>query len=148
MCIIIDANKFNNVSSNAEPNNFEPIRVWLHRREGKIVCGGYLLKELSTNAAALRWYREMDRAGLVTKVNNQKVYEETEYVKTNVNYVSDDPHVIALARISGARLIYTADKDLIKDFKSVNVVPKPKGKVYKRAQNSNLLTKKICEDCG
>ncbi|MYH42126.1 MAG: hypothetical protein F4017_01170 [Acidimicrobiaceae bacterium] len=43
---------------------------------------------------------------------------------------SDDHHVIALAQISGARLLFSNDKDLHKDFKNRQLIDQPTGTVY------------------
>lgn len=57
---------------------------------------------------------------------------------------SNDPHILALARASGARLLYTADKDLIADFKNPRIVSRPRGKVYSGAANARLLAGASC----
>ena len=43
---------------------------------------------------------------------------------------SDDPHIIALAQISGARLLYTNDLALQRDFRKRDLIADPRGKVY------------------
>ncbi len=43
---------------------------------------------------------------------------------------SNDTHVIALAQISGARLLYSNDMALHKDFRNKSLIDKPRGKVY------------------
>ena len=57
---------------------------------------------------------------------------------------SDDSHVIALARASGARLLYTGDTALIADFKDKRLIDKPRGRIYSGAANSDLLTRSTC----
>ena len=57
---------------------------------------------------------------------------------------SDDPHVLALARATGVRLLYTGDADLIADFKDKAFLDRPRGKIYSGAANANLLTKSVC----
>ena len=57
---------------------------------------------------------------------------------------SDDPHVLALARVSGVRLLYTGDVDLIADFKDKAFIDRPRGKIYSGAANANLLTRSAC----
>ncbi|MDE0306934.1 MAG: hypothetical protein OXI87_18940 [Albidovulum sp.] len=49
----------------------------------------------------------------------------------SANCESNDQHVLALARISGARLLYTNDQKLMDDFKNTELVSTPKGKVYR-----------------
>ena len=57
---------------------------------------------------------------------------------------SDDPHVLALARVSGARLLYTKDNALIRDFKDKKFIDQPRGKVYTRKTNEDLLKTARC----
>ena len=57
---------------------------------------------------------------------------------------SDDPHVLALARVSGVRLLYRADKDLIADFKDKRFIDNPRGRVYSSAANASLLARSVC----
>ena len=51
---------------------------------------------------------------------------------------SNDQHVLALALVSGARLLYTNDAALIADFKNRQIVANPRGKVYTTAENSEV----------
>lgn len=57
---------------------------------------------------------------------------------------SDDPHVLALARATGVRLLYTGDPGLIADFKDKKFIDQPRGKVYSSAANAQLLTRTVC----
>ena len=53
---------------------------------------------------------------------------------------SDDEHVLALALVSGARLLYTNDSALIEDFKNRAIVQNPAGKIYTTARNNTVTT--------
>ena len=57
---------------------------------------------------------------------------------------SDDPHVLALARATGARLLHTGDRDLMADFKNKKFLAQPRGKVYSTAANARLLAATRC----
>lgn len=59
---------------------------------------------------------------------------------------SNDLHVLALARVSGARTLCTADGDLRRDFKDSRLVARPKGSIYSRASHAHLL--KHSTSCG
>ena len=41
----------------------------------------------------------------------------------------DDPHILAWAQVSGARLLYTNDKCLKDDFKNKSIISHPEGTV-------------------
>ena len=51
---------------------------------------------------------------------------------------SDDEHVLALALVSGARLLYTNDPALIDDFGNREIVASPRGKIYTTARNAGV----------
>ena len=51
---------------------------------------------------------------------------------------SDDEHVLALAVVSGARLLYTNDTALIADFKNREIIANPRGKVYSTAVSNRV----------
>lgn len=93
-----------------------------------IVIGGRLLRELSQTklrGLLIEWIR----AGRATRVDDATVDGEEEQMRLRP-IASDDPHVLALAFLSGCRLIYTEDDNLIKDFKDRELLT-PKGKVVK-----------------
>ena len=52
--------------------------------------------------------------------------------------VSDDQHVIALAQVSGARLLFSNEPNLHRDFKSKRLIDKPRGKVYSNKESKDL----------
>ena len=54
--------------------------------------------------------------------------DREEVSVVGMGIISDDPHVLALARICGARLVYTEDRDLMRDLKDRKLL-NPLGKV-------------------
>ena len=142
MCIIIDANKLGDFL-NPEHKNSEPIRQWLNRK-GKLFysTSGKFAGEVGINRRRkLEDYARKGKAHLVPHkefIAEEQAFENCALVK------SDDPHILALARHTGTRLLYTVDSKLIKDFKNNELIHNPKGKVYSRAKNANLLTDSVC----
>ena len=65
------------------------------------------------------------------------------------NLKSDDPHIIALALVNGARLLYSNDLALQKDFRNAKLVSKPKGKIYTTVKFSEYdkVKKNLLENC-
>ena len=49
---------------------------------------------------------------------------------------SNDLHVLGLALVSGARLLYTNGTALIDDFGNRAIVARPRGKIYTTARNA------------
>ena len=69
---------------------------------------------------------------------------------------SDDEHVLALALVSGARLLYTNDSALKSDFSNTEIIADPEGNIYTthegkefRAEHRELLeTENLCGEAN
>ena len=57
---------------------------------------------------------------------------------------SDAPHVLALTRAAGVRLLCRADRNLEKDFKNKDITDRPRDKVYSSKRIARLLTGSVC----
>lgn len=144
MCIIVDANVM--ATFLAEPQNevVVPIRNWLENRGGRVVysTGGKFSNELSYHQRKI--LQSFVQAGLANVIDysnfsdDQRLLESSEFLK------SDDPHILALARYTGARVLYTNDHNLQDDFRNKRVIDSPRGKIYKDQRQSKLLTKNSC----
>ena len=114
-----------------------------------VVGGTKLVRELE-NTQVRRWVRELTNAGRLTRVDDSKVDSLAEQLDQLCN--SNDSHIIALAQISGARLLYTNDQALTRDFRNSDLVNNPRGKVYStivtnefNASRRNLLNnRELC----
>lgn len=138
MCAIVDANVIGQVFGKKRPPAAEHFLGWLSGPRGMLVVGGKLGEELGVHGLFLRWF------ATAIKYRNARtvVHEEVENRETELRRrgicKSDDPHVLALAQVSGARLLYTNDPDLIEDFTNPNIISNPRGKVYTTAMNDNI----------
>ena len=102
--------------------------------------GGKFAKEIRGQAKQrLLRYSQAGRARLVPE---DRFIDDQNTLQGQIR--SDDPHVLALARATGVRLLYTGDADLIADFKDKAFLDRPRGKIYSGAANANLLTKSVC----
>ena len=70
--------------------------------------------------------------------NKHEVDTQTEELKDDGEYKSDDPHILALAQVSGVRLLYTNDRPLHGDFGNKRLIDNPRGKVYSTLKNKNF----------
>lgn len=163
MCYIIDANilttefkKPNKGNRNTKPETAgEAFYEKVRRDKIKLVTGGRLLREPLVQGSnhIHRIWRELITAGLVKQLNDGKVDTQTQIVKKKGGYKSDDPHIIALAQISGARLLYSNDEKLQEDFKNKSLIDNPRGKVYStlkgkeytKAHRDLLARKDLCK---
>ena len=67
-----------------------------------------------------------------------KRHPETAAAKSN------DRHILAMALASGARLLYTKDGRLSRDFRNPAIINNPQGVVYSRVSDSGNLRADVC----
>jgi hypothetical protein len=139
MCSIIDANLFSALLRAEGNDEMGLFKKALFQGKAYLVYGGHLRVEYQR----LERYRsilvEMDRKGIAKKVDDAAVDQETTRVRALRVCVSDDEHVIALARISGARLLCSNDAGLRVDFRNQKLVNRPRGNVYNRKSHAALM---------
>lgn len=132
--IIIDANVASEFREATEEARL--IARWLTNR-GKLSTGGRNLQELLQTR--IRGYvEELRRAGRINRVNDDLIaVMEVKVLKNGIR--SDDEHVIALALVGGARLLYSRDVALIRDFVDRHIIS-PRARCFRRAdRHSHLL---------
>ena len=130
MCAIVDASVVGEVFGAGAPPAGERFFAWLNRGSGRLVVGGKLLEELDGSKNFREWAREARLAGIVRTVSAREVEARTEQIRDEGSCVSNDPHVIALAQVSRARLLYSNDGRLQKDFRNKQLIDDPQGRVY------------------
>lgn len=148
MCIIVDANRLGAFLSDPTNDDAAPIHEWLNRRDGRIVysTGGAFAKEVGDRTRTkLRVYVQAGKASVIPA---EQFVADERVLKHHTDLRSDDPHVLALARCAGVRLLYMGDSNLIADFTNKKFVDDPRGKVYSRAANAGLLTRVACAPRG
>ena len=136
MCAILDANVAHEVFG-ADPTEagvkfFE----WINSRKGHLVAGGKLLEELNRTSAR-EWARQALNAGLIKNVPETHVDARMAELRNEGAIRSDDPHVLALAQISGTRLLYSNDRALQQDFSNRRLIHNPPGKIYSTDDRNN-----------
>jgi hypothetical protein len=138
MCLIIDANVVARVFLQSEDKDFAGLFGAGNPRV-RIACGGRLRREYVRNAEVKRQLARLDRAGRARLIPDADVDAEEKVVAGTGLCVSDDQHVIALARVSGVRLLCSHDKALHQDFTNKGLVDRPRGKVYQHSGHHRLL---------
>ena len=96
--------------------------------------GGQLGAEL-VRTPAKGWIQQAILSGKIQTVDEGEVKSRTDELRNSGACSSDDPHVIALAQVSGSRLLYSNDRDLHKDFKNTQLLSTPPGKIYSTKKN-------------
>ena len=139
MCVIIDANLAAIIFTPSPAEDFLPVLDWIFDKDGRLVSGGKLTQELFKIGAARRFLRTLNQAGRAIRVPDGKVSKEETWVISTGLCQSDDQHIIALARISGARTLCSKDGNLHQDFKNQKLISNPRGAVYQKAEHAHLL---------
>ena len=112
---------------------------WIEKGNERLVVGGRLLEELEASSEGFReWASEAAEAGKMRVVNKNEIDARTREIENEGEYKSDDPHILALAQVSGARLLYSNDGDLQADFKNKNLIDDPRGRVYSTRESKNF----------
>ena len=120
MCGILDANSAHEVFGMSPTPAGEDFLDWINSEKGALVVGGKQLEELR-RAVSERYYEWANEAildGRLRLEDQIRVTAETERLTNTGGCKSNDEHIIALAIISGARLLYSHDVDLQTDFKN------------------------------
>ena len=146
MCAIVDANAAHEVfgSSNEQPTGAgQGFFRWLSSGKGKLVVGGEKLeKELDRVPKFRMWAIQAQLSGRLINKDKDRIDQKAKEIKENSRLQSDDPHIIALAQVSGARLLFSNDKDLHEDFKNHNLINKPLGRIYSTVENKSFTEDK------
>lgn len=139
MCAIIDANVAGLFFLNPNHQDFSALRKWIFSGAGAMVTGGENLSELRKVTAAIPFLAELQRGGRLHVASPKEVAAEQKIVQKLGLCASDDAHVLALARVSGARLVCTHDGALQADFKTKLLIDAPRGKVFAHQAHAKTL---------
>ena len=144
MCMIVDANRIGGLLGDPPDEDSAPVRHWIESGKGRIVysTGGQFAEEIVGKAK--QKFVEYSRAGRAKLVPHDDFAEIEQGLRNDRRLRSDDPHIIALALTSGARLLFSGDGDLIEDFTSPQIIKQPRGKVYSSVRNTDLLNRSRC----
>jgi predicted nucleic acid-binding protein len=139
VCLIVDANLASEVFSSPPAAEFRPVITWLSSQHGRLVFGGKNARELRRVSAAARYILQLSRAGRAIQFPDESITQEELRLVQNGECRSNDQHVLALAIISRARTLCTSDRELMEDFKNRQIIPSPRGKIYRRSEHVALL---------
>ena len=153
MCAILDANVVSEVFGKDRSAAGAQFFKWITTGRGQLVVGGKLFRELIENNVGFRqWAQQAIAAGRLKRHNDSVIQRRTSLLERNAQHNSNDPHILALAQISGARLLYSNDLDLRGDFANPQLVNNPRGKIYStlrsrsfgRSHRSLLSRRDLC----
>ena len=120
---------------------------WLTKKDGCLVYGGRLADELRRIDNARRLVLVLQRAGRARLIDKYELEVEEMNLKRTGLCQSDDLHVIALARVSGARTLCSKDAHLCRDFKNHKLISNPRGSVYRTATKAHKKLLRHTSSC-
>ena len=140
MCAIVDANVGHEVfdtGRQTEAGRF--FYNWLMRPHGGIlVAGGGLLQELNRSEPFRRFFGERLLANRARRIPNEPIAAAEQEIRSQGIGDSNDEHILALAQVSGARLLFTNDRALQDDFRNPRIVPGTRGRIYTTVQHIDV----------
>ena len=155
MCAILDRSKFGEFLKPAEDGRL--FRKWVEEGGGRII---YLVNDRPKRLPAeiaedmRRLSKEYDESPNVERLLNQyRLSGKVRRVKLSAvakrhpataAATSNDRHILAMALASGARLLYTKDRRLARDFRDAAIINNPRGVVYSRVSDSGNLRADVC----
>lgn len=137
MCLILDVNIVHRVFPQPS-QDFIPIFDSLSKKRARIAYGGHLKTEYRALHKFWRILVELDRGGSARPVDDNRVQQETDRLRREDGCCSDDHHIIALALVSGVRLLCSEDRELHADFKNRSLL-NPPGSIYQDASHAHLV---------
>ncbi len=139
MCAIVDNNVRHEVfgTHDTQTPAGKLFLDWLDSGRGVLVVGGHLRRELGEYRRFQLWLETAVQFGRARQIDDEQVDRETdEMISQGIR--SNDPHILALARISGARLLFTNDRDLQQDFGDSAIVQGTRGRIYTTVERSDV----------
>ncbi len=150
MCAIIDACVATRVLVEKNDPDYRIIHDILLKKKLQMVYGGGLRREYLKVSKVTRIVRMLDQAGIAKLIPDKDVDAQDKEVKKQAQCKSNDTHIIALALVSKARLLCSADHELHADFKNPLIISKPRGRIYQSPEHVDLLKRKcaVCKKIG
>ena len=153
MCVVvvIDANSMNIIIE--DTNLYDKFfKRWLINKNGIIAFakGGKYEDEVQRSEKFKRMLVQYERSGQLITVS-QSALSDSQNKIHDKSIKSDDLHILTLALASGAQILISQDKNLGKDFKNNQILPRTDNgfrKLYPILQNDqirrNFLQKNRC----
>ena len=137
-CAILDANCLGEVFGREESEAGREFRRWVSEGNGRLVSGGKLHRELRGSTAFKKWAEYAVRSPQLRVYRDRVLDPDVAELEHRADILSNDRHVLSLARVSGARLLYTRDKALRREFADPSIVSRPVGQLYNQGDKDRL----------
>ena len=146
MCIVADPPTLVPMFKVTDPEHlaFAPVRNWVVDGPGKFVIGGTKYKtELMAVASIIAFLKELEKRGKIIRKSDSDVDAEESAVKLiEPTKDFDDPHLVALVRLTGCKLICIRDPRSHRFLRAAKLyrATRDRPRLYTRAKNASLLT--------
>ena len=138
-CAILDANAVADVFGGTPSEAGAGLRRWINDGRGRLASGGRLHSELQTASSEFRRWAAVARgAGQLQLFESDELQAQVDHFESHPERHSNDLHILALAVVSGARLLYSNDRPLQRDFANPALINQPRGKVYSTLVNASF----------
>lgn len=153
MCIVVDTNAISRVfnEQNSEHEEFKPVRDWILKKKGKLVYGGTkYLEELSKMGEYLKLFQLLGRINKTVVVDTEAVDEYQAEAEQMIQHKDfDDPHLVAILKVSGCKLVCSVDERAFPYLKHQLFFKGKdnKPKIYSSSRNKDLLCDANIAEC-
>ena len=138
MCLIVDANLCSILFKKTNDKSYQKLRDAIFSNRLLLVHGGKLTQEYCT-AGVLKVIALLSQSGKAFRVSDKLI--DAQLAKIDGLCISDDEHVIALARADRRRahLLCSDDEALRTDFKNKALIDNPRGTIYSPTRHKQSL---------
>ena len=138
-CAIIDANVVAEAFGETPNDAGAGFRRWISNGEGQLVSGGKLHEELRQASHRFReWAAVAQSTAQLRLIGARLSAQVVRDFEAHASRQSNDPHILALSSVSGARLLYSNDDALQQDFRNPELINNPRGRVYSTRVNASF----------
>ncbi len=156
MSIIIDTCTFSAIvnKDNVQHDDFIPVIKWVIEGKAKIIIGGNIFdREILRVTTFNNFLKLLSSFGKVYREDEKKIEDEITYIEAlGLPSDFDDPHIMALFRVTKCKVFCTSDKRTFKYFNDNRIIEKRfKPKIYtnyRHRPNPGILRDEhLCEVC-
>lgn len=153
MCVVADPPTFVPMFKDHDPEHdqFAPVMEWVANGPGKFIIGGSTyLRELMSVKSVIPFLLELERKRKIVRLSHMVVDTEEVQVKALESSTDfDDPHLVALVRVTGCKIICIRDPRSHKFLRQTKFYgsPKDRPRLYTRLKNKSLLCPKHIAPC-
>lgn len=139
MCAIVDINVVHQCLGKGRTEAGKFFFDWLLNGGILVVGGSKFEAEIRNDSRFLRFVNERRQSGKVRQgIDRDKVDAEQQRLVRLKICDSDDQHILALARVSDTRILFTNDDALQNDFRNPSIINRPRGQVYTTAVHKEV----------